>query len=206
MHYTLLVKIKADSSDEALADAKSQVEESCGDGQPFDYMSDDVTPVTKEILKEQGVTSLKELEKKWKDTLDENIADHKGAIKDGVFLELCKRYLSGKDALTYLNYKDHYGNVDEQVKKLIEQASKTKVAKPKLPTSLDELAGIIMDLIRPADSHLAMGAYHLKQLDKLYDCKNYPDETSNTLYCYDCCFANLGGKGKPFYFFFDRHA
>jgi hypothetical protein len=207
MHYAILVKIRADSSDEALAEAKDQVEQSCGDGCPFDYMSDEITPVTKEALKEQGVTNFKELERKWKDLLDDYIAEHKGGVKDEVFLELCKRYLSGKDALTYLNYKDHYGNVDDKVQDLIEAAAKTKTTKPKLPVGLDELAGIVADLIRPPDAHLAMGAYHLKQLDKLYDCKTYPDETSNTLYCYDCHFANLGGTGKrAYYFLFDRHA
>jgi len=205
MHYPILVKIRADSSDDALSEAKDQVEQSCGDGRPFDYMSDDVTLVTKEVLKKQGVTSFKELEKKWKEKLDENIKDHKGGVKDEVFLELCKRFLSGKDALTYLNYKDRFGNVDDKIQAIIEQAAKTKVAKPKLPTALDELAEIIVDLVRPSDNFY-MGMYHLKSLDKLIDCKTYPDEPSNTLYCYDCPFANLGGKGKAFYFLFDRHA
>jgi hypothetical protein len=205
MHYTILVKIRADSQDEALAVAKDMVEQSCGDGQPFDYMSEDYTTVTKKVLKEQGVTSFKELEKTWKDTIDENIARHKGCLKDIIFLELCKRYLCGKDALTYLNYKDHYGNIDDEVQKIVEQAAKTKVTKPKLPTSLDELAGIVTDLVCPINAQVN-GMYHLEQLDELYSCKKYPDETANTLYCYDCHYADLGGKGKAFYFFFDRHA
>lgn len=206
MHYTLLVKIRADNAEDALSEAKDQVEQSCGDGRPFDYMSGDIVPVTKKTLKEQGVTNFKALEKKWHDdSLDETINRHKASLKEIFFHELAKRYLCGKEALTYLNYKDQYGNIDKYIQETIEKISKTKVAKPNPPTSLDELAEMIVDMIHHS-SFFHMGFYHVESLDKLISCKTFPTEPSITLNCYDCHFADLGGKGKAYYFFFDRHA
>lgn len=207
MHYGLLVKIRADSSKDAMAEARDQVEDSTGDGKPFDYMSDDVSSITPTVLSTSGHKTYKELEKDWKSKTDANMKGHKAAIKDLIFRELAERYLSGKDALIYVNYKNQYGNVDESIKEIVEKACKSKTVKPKLPTGLDELAGVIAEMIRPETEHLSMLAYHLKQLDKLCDCKNYPNEHRMALYCYDCHFADLGGEGKKaYYFLFDRHA
>src|SRR5271157_5410731 len=207
MHYKLLVKIRANSAEDALSEARSQVEDSTGEGKPFDYMSDEVVAVTPKVLKEFKAKTAEELGKRWKGFTDRNIKEQKACLKDTIFIELARRYLSREDAPSYAGYKNHYGNADEGVEKIVKQVQTAKRSKPKLPTRLDDLAGAIVELLRPSAQPFPMGPYYLKHLDKLYDCKRYPNETSYTLYCYDCHFANLGGTGKrAYYFFFDRHS
>jgi hypothetical protein len=205
MHVDILIKIKADSEDEALSDATNQVEESCGDGKPFDYVSGEPLVVTKAVLKRDGVMDYATLEKNWKKHTNLNLARHKASLKDIFLLELAKRHLSGKEALLYTGRKDQYGNDFESLTEVVEASCKTKESKPEVPKDLDELAEEIVDILSPANVHSMFG-YHLKYIEKLQTIKLYPEKPSNTLYCADNNYANLGGKGKhTYYIIFDRH-
>jgi hypothetical protein len=206
MHHHILVKIKGDYQDSALSEAKSELESSVDaehNTVGWDFVSDDIEIIDEAWLKKEGFKSFKALEKRHLSFADDSIKEHKDALYDLLFLELAKRHVSGKDALTYVNYTNRFGNVDEDIKKIVESACKTKTTAKPFPTGLEDIAKELVDILDPKE-HDMIG-YHIHALEKIYDCKKYP-EPYNTLQCTDYNFADLKGEGEhTYYFIFDRH-
>ena len=134
-----------------------------------------------------------------------NYRHHKAALKDIFFNILIRKHAYGKKALSYLRYRNEYGDLEPKTKKLVLEATKAD-RKSRFPsTRLEDIAEAVSELLDPSlDS---MTGFHVRHLQELRDCMDFPTETSYTLQCLDNHFADLGGKGRQtYYFIFDRHS
>jgi len=214
VHEHLLVKIKADNADNATSEVREIMNSSIDSSENedgWDYIGG-INQVTQKNLSTFSTTakSLSELVKEFKQCIYQYKARHENSLKDLFFINMAEEYMPSEDVPLYLNKKNQYGDkIDTYIEKLGKRVSLNSILEKKLKspdkkpskTFSEYIDGFVDSLF--SDS---MIPYHIRQLEKIKRCIEYPKETHITLQCTDNHFADLGGTGKyTYYFWTDRH-
>lgn len=210
-HYPIIVKVKAESEEEAIELVRTELEDTVNEGNRagFDYVSDKMKVLTDKDLP-QGINSFEELEKKYGENYRQTeINSSLGTIRDDIRLRLAEKHLPLSEIPLLLQSKDCYGDKDEKLNELLENRLKSDT-EGTLPKNFTELLEIVMDAI----SSLAMNEndslhlYHLKKIHQLMECQWYKDKyyKLNTLDNHFVDLTNEYKEGEVYYVMADRHA
>jgi hypothetical protein len=204
MHHWILVKIKDNNVDDAENILKDHLEESVGNGKPYDYVGDlyNITTENKEgksLLKENNCTTLEQLEQTYINKYKLRLDSHIKELNDNFIKDHYKKHMTKEQAPLFINNED----LEETAKKIL-KAKKDR--KPySIPTSPEKMIKDIVSLIFKevgwynniisTINNLSILSKNLSNLWMGFDCHDaiYVDMTSHT-------------KGENTYFFYcDRH-
>ena len=217
MHYNCILKVKADDEGEALNVAQDWIESSinsennkCG----WDYAGD-CRVITPDILNSDykvtscgyKVTNYEGLDIAAQRDRESTMLELQERINMFVVQYLTPTYLPLNEAPLFLN--------DDNVKEMVTKILKKKNHTPKpLPKDFTSLVKFMTNTITCLSRSKGMFNYYVKQIDRLQDCMNYPEDPNITLQCTDNYFADLTketnfGKAsegeKIYYVETDRH-
>lgn len=195
MHYSILIKLRADSPEEAKDMAESFLQSSCEDGNRcgWDYVDTmftiytergDVYEVTEEgvkktILREHLKAIIKETAPTMADV--ESLIQH---AMDQVPGSLAKN-APASDVPLMLNMKDGYGNINDKLSAAIEARCKNMDAEA--PDFYSAVRNILNELVK---SH--MGIFYLRKASELFDCiKGKFKDQYETFQCTECHYADM---------------
>lgn len=204
MHTKILVKVKADSSEEAIEYVREELEQTIKTG-VFDYVGDMKVITEKDLV---YINSFEDLEKEWGEKAREqekrNIL---GELYDNIRLLLAPKHLSSKEALLFINSKNAYGVPDKELNNLIEKQLKEDT-EGSLPKNYDELLDTIMNVFKHLIENDSYLINYLQDLVKLRDCTQYNDDKYLLLNTVDNHYADLTSHttgSSVYYILADRH-
>lgn len=199
-HYKIIVKVKADSEEDAIDLVQSELEETTTDGNRagFDYVSDDMKVLTEKDH------SFEQLEDEWGEkSRQEDIGAYLEMIRENIRISLAQKHLPLKDIPPLMKSED------ERFNNLLEERLKSD-EDYELPKNFTELLDVVMESISSlgTDEEGSSNLYMLRQIQELMECQRYKERyyLLNTLNNH---FADLteDTEGENVYYVIaDRHA
>jgi len=202
MHTYCVVKVKAEDADGAHSIVADLMDETCGDGYAFDYVSE-VKTITEEMRNtELKKTSWEDIEKHYQNFTSENIESNKVRIKEEIERMLSIELMSAEDAPLYVNSKNN--PVKDRAKEVLE-----KNINKDLPKNLTEIVDAVSSAIIRDTTKFSMLNYYLKRLEELNIAIKYPEDKYSCAKCPDVHYIDITHEGAEedsvFYVFVDRH-
>jgi hypothetical protein len=162
MHIYTLVKIAADDESDARNRVQDALEETIGEGMPFDYVSD-CTVLTEESLPQYSSSSFEALEERYIAFNKSAEEKCKESIKTSVATIIYKVILPLSDAPLLVN------ETRKEVQEAAQEVLKSGVGKD-IPNTLVELVDLISDAtIRSCEGWSGDLSYALRSYDRLWE-------------------------------------
>jgi hypothetical protein len=207
-HHIIIVKVWAGDAEEAEDIVAGAMEESINDANNtvgWDYFDKAVFIKESDLLRDHGVKTFKELEKKLLAARHEHIIGLSEQIKDGIKPLLAPYFLTKDEASLHITTED------DEFKKCVEKILKRKkdINPPKdFEKIVDTFTNLVVNIAKKDTGHLML-MFYMERIKRLQYCI---DDSSpyNTLQSDDNYYAELPcdedkKQLKPFYFSCDRH-
>jgi hypothetical protein len=192
MHHIMLAKIRASSAKEALNQVTELFNETCEDGNHdgWDYVSG-----IDQVKTSTPYTSWEGLEDEYKKAGEAWIVRKTDMMKKELFIILTGLCLSKRESILYVTHEDQH------VKEIVERLLKSDEDRA-LPSSFEELVETFSKALLHSIHSGGMLSYYFKAVQKYHDASG---DVASIIRCNDKHFVDLGGKGRVYYFFIDRH-
>lgn len=209
-HYPILVKIRAESEEDALDFVREELEDTVTEGNRagFDYFSDSMKILTEKDLP-NGTNSFEELEKEYGEKFRQaEIEQNLGMLRDNIRAKLAEKHLPLSDVPLLLQSKDWSGKVDEKFNDFLQERLKSDT-EGSLPKNFTELLNIVMEAVTSLalQENNSLNLYLLKEIRQIKECEWYTEKyyILNTLHNHFADLTREYKEGNVYYVMADRH-